>query len=128
VATRNSDDRRWVVAVEMTGRHLWEHDGPVRAEVDDTEMTAAEFRAARNRGTPAQVVTSRSEFDAHSRSGSARFEVYEDRAGKFRFRFKASNGQVVATSEVYETKAAARQGAESVQLAADGATIVDVSS
>lgn len=125
MATRNSDGRRWVVAVEMTGGHLSEHDRPVRAEVDDTEMTAAEFRAARSRGTPVQVVTSRREFDAHSRHGGARFEVYEDRAGKFRFRLKAGNGQLVATSEVYETKAAARKGAESAQLAADGATIVD---
>lgn len=28
---------------------------------------------------------------------AGKFEVYEDRAGKFRFRLKASNGQVVAT-------------------------------
>lgn len=41
------------------------HDVPVRDEVDDTDMTAAEFRAARDRGTPTQVVKSREEFDAH---------------------------------------------------------------
>jgi len=34
---------------------------------------------------------------------AGKFEVYKDRAGKFRFRLKASNGQVVATGEAYET-------------------------
>jgi len=109
-------------------RRVREHDVPVRDEVDDTEMTAAEFRAARDRGTPTQVVKSREEFDAHSRRGGATFEVYEDRSGKFRFRLRASTGQVVATSEAYETKAAARRGAESVQSAAYSALIVEAAS
>jgi uncharacterized protein YegP (UPF0339 family) len=30
---------------------------------------------------------------------AGKFEVYKDRAGKFRFRLKASNGQVVATGD-----------------------------
>jgi uncharacterized protein len=54
---------------------------------------------------------------------AGKFEVYEDKAGKFRFRLKASNGQIVASGEAYETKAAARKGCESVQKAADGAPI-----
>ena len=59
---------------------------------------------------------------------AGKFEVYEDRAGKFRFRLKASNGQVVATGEAYETKAAAKKGREAVQRAADGATIEETAS
>lgn len=54
---------------------------------------------------------------------AGKFEVYEDKAGKFRFRLKASNGQIVASGEAYETKAAARKGCESVQKAATGAPI-----
>jgi len=100
----------------------------VRNEVDDTDMTAAEFRAARDRGMPTQVVRSREEFDAHSRRGGATFEVYEERVGKFRFRLRASTGQVVATSEAYETRAAARKGAESVQSVAYSALIVEAAS
>lgn len=57
---------------------------------------------------------------------AGKFEVYEDRAGKYRFRLKASNGQVVASGEAYETKAAAKKGCESVLKAADGAPIEDV--
>jgi uncharacterized protein YegP (UPF0339 family) len=59
---------------------------------------------------------------------AGKFEVYEDRAGKFRFRLKASNGQIVATGEAYETKAAAKKGCEAVARAADGATIEETAS
>jgi uncharacterized protein YegP (UPF0339 family) len=56
---------------------------------------------------------------------AGKFEVYKDRAGKYRFRLKASNGQVVATGEAYETRAAAMKGCESVRRAAEGASIVE---
>jgi uncharacterized protein len=59
---------------------------------------------------------------------AGKFEVYKDKAGKFRFRLKASNGQVVATGEAYETKASALKGCESVQKAADGAQVVEIES
>ena len=57
---------------------------------------------------------------------AGKFAVYEDRSGKFRFRLKASNGQVVATGEAYETNAAAKKGCESVLRAATGAPIEEV--
>lgn len=57
---------------------------------------------------------------------AGKFEIYQDKAGKFRFRLKAANGQVVATGEDYETKAAAMKGAEAVQRAADGAKVEDL--
>jgi uncharacterized protein YegP (UPF0339 family) len=56
---------------------------------------------------------------------AGKFEVYEDKSNKFRFRLKASNGQIVATGEAYETKAAALKGCESVQRAAEGAQIIE---
>jgi uncharacterized protein len=56
---------------------------------------------------------------------AGKFEVYEDKAGKFRFRLKAGNGEIVAVGEAYETKAAAKAGCEAVQRAAVGATIVE---
>jgi uncharacterized protein YegP (UPF0339 family) len=46
---------------------------------------------------------------------AGKFEVYQDRGGKYRSRLKASNGQIVAAGEAYETKAAARKGFESVR-------------
>lgn len=59
---------------------------------------------------------------------AGKFEVYQDSAGKFRFRLKASNGQIVASGQAYETKAAAKKGCESVLKAAEGAPIEEVSS
>ena len=44
-----------------------------------------------------------------------KFEMYQDKAGEFRFRLKARNGQVIAVSEGYTTKAACENGIASVQ-------------
>lgn len=46
---------------------------------------------------------------------AGKFEVYKDKAGKFRFRLKASNGQIVLTGEAYNTKDACIDGIESVK-------------
>lgn len=59
---------------------------------------------------------------------AGKFEIYQDRAGKYRFRLKASNGQVVASGQGYETKSAAKKGCESVLKAATGAPVVEVES
>ena len=56
---------------------------------------------------------------------AGKFELYKDKAGKFRFRLKASNGQVIASGEAYETKAAALNGIASVQNNAPGAAVDD---
>ncbi|MBN1623718.1 MAG: YegP family protein [Clostridia bacterium] len=57
---------------------------------------------------------------------AGKFEVYEDKAGKFRFRLKASNGQVIATGEAYSTKSACLNGVESVKKNAPDAEVVEV--
>jgi hypothetical protein len=50
---------------------------------------------------------------------AGKFETYEDKAGLFRFRLKASNGQVVAVNEQsYGSRDAAKAACESVQAAA----------
>ena len=54
---------------------------------------------------------------------AGKFEVYEDKAGKFRFRLKAGNGETVAVGEAYETKAGAKEGCAAVQRAVDGASV-----
>jgi uncharacterized protein YegP (UPF0339 family) len=45
----------------------------------------------------------------------AKFEIKKGSTGKFRFNLKATNGQVILTSEAYETRAAAVKGIESVK-------------
>ena len=39
---------------------------------------------------------------------AGKFELYADKAGKYRFRLKAGNGEIIAVSEAYESKAAPR--------------------
>ena len=53
-----------------------------------------------------------------------KFEMYEDKAGEFRFRLKARNGQVIAVSEGYTAKAGCLNGIESVKKNAGDAEIV----
>lgn len=57
---------------------------------------------------------------------AGKFEVYEDHAGKFRFRLKAANGEIVAVGEAYESRSNAHAGCEAVQRAAEGARIEDL--
>ena len=44
-----------------------------------------------------------------------KYELFQDKAGAFRFRLKARNGGVIAVSEAYSTKAACLNGIESVR-------------
>lgn len=44
-----------------------------------------------------------------------KFEVYKDKAGEFRFRLKAANGQNILASEGYKAKASCMNGVESVK-------------
>ena len=53
-----------------------------------------------------------------------KFEVYNDKAGEFRFRLKAKNGQIIATSEGYKAKAGCLNGIESVKKNAPDAEVV----
>jgi uncharacterized protein len=59
---------------------------------------------------------------------AAKFEMYKDKAGKFRFRLKAANGEVIAVGEAYESKAACKNGIESIKKNAATAEIVDQTS
>ncbi|MBQ3065158.1 MAG: YegP family protein [Clostridia bacterium] len=54
-----------------------------------------------------------------------KFELYQDKAGEFRFRLKARNGEVIATSEGYKSKASCENGIESVKKNAPDAEIVE---
>ncbi|MBE6877706.1 MAG: DUF1508 domain-containing protein [Ruminococcaceae bacterium] len=54
-----------------------------------------------------------------------KFEVYEDKGGEFRFRLKATNGQIIAVSEGYKAKASCMNGIESVKKNAVDAPVVE---
>ncbi|MCM1440645.1 MAG: YegP family protein [Roseburia sp.] len=54
-----------------------------------------------------------------------KFEVYTDKAGEFRFRLKARNGEIIAVSEGYKAKASCMNGIESVRKNAPEAAVVE---
>ena len=46
---------------------------------------------------------------------AGKFDLKKSPSGKFMFNLKAGNGQIILTSELYETKASAENGIESVK-------------
>jgi uncharacterized protein YegP (UPF0339 family) len=59
---------------------------------------------------------------------AGKFELYTDASGKYRFRLKAANGQIIAVGEAYDSKASAVNGIESVKKNAPDAAVVDQTS
>ncbi len=56
---------------------------------------------------------------------AAKFEVYKDAKGEYRFTLKAGNGEPIATSEGYSNKQACLNGIDSVKKNAPVAEIVE---
>jgi len=46
---------------------------------------------------------------------AGKFELFKDKAGEFRFRLKAGNGEIILASEGYKQRASAVKGIESVR-------------
>ena len=59
-------------------------------------------------------------------AGTGKFVLKKGTTGKFRFNLHSTNGQVVATSEAYESKRAALAGIEAVKRLAADAPIEDL--
>ena len=53
-----------------------------------------------------------------------KFEVYQDKAGEYRFRLKARNGEIILASEGYKEKKSCLNGIESVKKNAPEAETV----
>jgi len=57
---------------------------------------------------------------------AGKFELWTDKGGDWRFNLKASNGQVIATSQGYSSKASALNGIASVRTNAPGAGVEEI--
>ena len=53
-----------------------------------------------------------------------KYELYKDKAGDFRFRLKAANGEIIGKSEGYKAKASAKKGIASIAKNAPDAPII----
>ena len=56
---------------------------------------------------------------------AAKFEYFKDTNGKYRFRLKAANGEIIAASEAYNSLEACKDGIESVKKNAGAAEVVE---
>ena len=63
--------------------------------------------------------------EGYAEEKNPKFEMYKDKAGEFRFRLKAGNGQIIATGEGYKAKASCLNGIESIKKNAPDADIVE---
>ena len=59
------------------------------------------------------------------KAGNGEFEIYKDKAGEFRFRLKAKNGEIIAASEGYVKKDSCKKGIASVRKNSENSPVID---
>ena len=94
------------------------------SEVYTTEAACRSGIASVQKAAPAAAVEDQTaeNFEAQKHP---KFEVYTDKAGEYRFRLKASNGQIIAVGEGYKAKVGCLNGIESVKKNTPDASIVE---
>ena len=93
------------------------------SEVYTTEAACKKGIASVQKNAPVAGVENQT-GEGYAAEKHPKFEVYADKAGEYRFRLKATNGQVIATSEGYKALASCMNGIESVKKNAVDAEIV----
>lgn len=76
------------------------------------------------KNAPAAAVENQTK-EGYATEKNPKFEIYNDKAGEFRFRLKATNGQIIAVSEGYKTLASCENGIASVQKNAPDAAVTE---
>ena len=93
------------------------------SQVYKTEASCKKGVASVQKNAPVAAVENQT-VEGYAKEKHPKFEVYTDKAGEFRFRLKATNGQVIATSEGYKKAASCMKGIESVKKNAAAAKVV----
>jgi uncharacterized protein YegP (UPF0339 family) len=94
------------------------------SEVYTTEEACRKGIASVMKNAPVANVEDQT-VEGYAEQKHPKFEIYADKAGEFRFRLKATNGQVIAVSEGYVAMASCVNGVESVKKNAVEAAIVE---
>ena len=92
------------------------------SEVYDTRSACENGIKSVRKNAPKASVEDQTE-EGFKSTTNPKFELYTDKSGQFRFRLKARNGQIIAVSEGYATKANCEHGIESVRTNAPEAEI-----
>ena len=93
------------------------------SEVYTAEVNCRKGIASVIRNAPVAAVEDQTK-EGYTPEKHPKFEVYTDKAGEFRFRLKATNGQIIAVSEGYKALDSCMNGIESVKKNAPDAEIV----
>lgn len=93
------------------------------SEVYTTEAACKKGIASVKRNAPIAAVEDQT-VEGYKVEKHPKFEIYKDKAGEFRFRLKATNGQIIAVGEGYKAMAGCKNGIESVKKNAPEAPIV----
>lgn len=84
------------------------------SQVYKTLVTCKKGIASVQKNAPVAAVEDQT-VEGFTKEKNPKFEIYTDKSGEFRFRLKATNGQIIATSEGYKTMKSCRNGIASVQ-------------
>ena len=94
------------------------------SEVYKSEASCKKGIASVRRNAPIAAVEDQT-VEGFAKEKHPKFEIYVDKAGEFRFRLKATNGQIIAVSEGYKAMAGCKNGIASVKKNAVDAPVVD---
>ena len=94
------------------------------SEVYSSEDACRNGIASVQKNAPVAAVEDQT-VEGYAEQKHPKFEVYTDKAGEFRLRLKATNGQIIAVGEGYKAKASCLNGIESVKKNAPEAEIVE---
>jgi len=94
------------------------------SQVYQSKATCKNGIASVQKNAPEAAVENQT-VEGYATEKNPKFEVYADKAGEFRFRLKATNGQIIAVGEGYKTLANCLNGVESVKKNAPDAEIVE---
>lgn len=94
------------------------------SEVYTTKSACENGIASVQKNAPIAAVENQT-VEGYAQEKNPKFEIYKDKAGEFRFRLKATNGQIIATGEGYKALSGCMNGIESVKKNAQDAQIVE---
>ena len=92
------------------------------SEVYSSEDACKKGIASVQKNAPVAAVENQT-VEGYATEKNPKFEIYTDKAGEFRFRLKATNGQIIAVGEGYKALAGCKNGIESVKKNAPDASI-----
>ncbi len=92
------------------------------SEVYRSERSCLKGVASVQRNAPIAAVEDQT-AEGFAKEKCPKFEIYTDKGGETRFRLKATNGQIIGSSEGYKSMASCVNGIESVKKNATDAKI-----